>query len=225
MIASRAASRARRQYRRAAPRYGFYRRLWLDLAGEAAEQALLADLAGTLRPGMRVLDAGCGTGAISREILRLCPGVRLAMLDLCPAMLAEAAGTGAPRVIGDAVQLPFADGAFDVVVSAWAIETMADPKRAVAGYLRVLARRGRVFCTFCSRPPGWTARLRSLPLRCVVRAGFAGRFLTPARTPFHDCRMARRRRFHDGLVTGIALAKCCTVGNPPGPCLRNGNLR
>ena len=49
-------------YDRAADRYDRFRELWLRLAGAGAEEAMLADLQAVLRPGARVLDAGCGTG-------------------------------------------------------------------------------------------------------------------------------------------------------------------
>jgi SAM-dependent methyltransferase len=48
------------------------------------------------------------------------------------------------------LELPFADDTFDVVASAWVIETVPDPMRAVSEYLRVIKQDGHVFYTFCS---------------------------------------------------------------------------
>src|SRR5258706_10018706 len=41
----------------------------------------------TLRPGERVLEVGCGTGALLEQILKACPDCRLAGIDPVPEML------------------------------------------------------------------------------------------------------------------------------------------
>jgi len=92
---------------------------------------MLDDLRATLQPGQRVLDAGCGTGAMSRQIVALCPQVELTMLDLSPQMLARTADIPGRRILGSVLELPIPDDEFDLVVSAWMIETVPDPMRAV----------------------------------------------------------------------------------------------
>lgn len=78
-------------YDRAAGRYDHFCDLWLRLAGAAAEQALIDDLRAVLQPGAKVLDAGCGTWALAREVLRIEPATQITLLDLSPGMLARAA--------------------------------------------------------------------------------------------------------------------------------------
>ncbi len=199
-------------YDRAAPSYDHFRGRWLELAGAEAEAAMLDDLRAALRPGQRVLDAGCGTGAMSRQIVALCPDVELTMLDLSPKMLARAADVPGRHVLGSVLDLPFADNEFDLVVSAWVLETVSDPGRAVDEFLRVLASDGHVVYTFCSLPEGWVSRTVSAPLRAAVKHGFAGDFLDAEHTPWHDCEHSHRRRFHRGLSSEILLRKCCAVG-------------
>lgn len=199
-------------YDRVAPSYDGSRELWLQLAGAEAEAAMLDDLGSLLRPGARVLDAGCGTGALSRQMLALCPEIELTMLDLSPQMLARTDDIPGERLLGNVLELPSHDDRFDVVVSAWVIETVPDPLLAVSELLRVLAPSGRLVYTFCSLPDGWLTRARSAALRSVVERGFAGDFLAEDRTPWHDCGLSHRRRFRRGLTTEIALGKCCTVG-------------
>ncbi len=204
-------------YDRVAPRYDDFRALWMRLAGRGAEQAMLEDLAATLQPGQRVLDAGCGTGAISRQIQALQPEAHITMLDLSASMLDHAVDVPGDRIVGDALNLPFVDDRFDVVVSAWVIETVPNPMRALSEYLRVLSPTGHVFYTFCSLPDGWLSRAGSAFLRTVVRTRFAGDFIPAERTPWHDCQRSHRVRFQGGLTTEIALMKCCTVGPDVAP--------
>ena len=201
-------------YDRAADRYDRFRDLWLRLAGAGAEAAMLRDLRAVLRPGSRVLDAGCGTGTLSRRMLEIEPGIDLTLVDLSAEMLARAADVNGRRLGGSVLDLPFADESFDVVVSAWVIETVPDPMRAVSECLRVLAADGQVLYTFCSLPRGWFSRAGSTWLRAAVARGFAGDFLDGDETPWHDCDRSHLARFSHGLTTEVALRKCCSVAAP-----------
>lgn len=201
-------------YDRAATRYDHFRDLWSQLAGAAAEQALIDDLRAVLRPGARVLDAGCGTGALARQALRIQPTGQLTLLDQSSGMLAEAADVPGEHVVGSVLQLPFSDDSFDVVVSGWVIETVPDPMAAVQEYLRVINPAGHVLYTFCSLPHGFFSRVGSAWLRAAVGRGFAGEFLPESRTPWHDCERSHRIEGTGGLVTEVALRKCCRVGAP-----------
>lgn len=198
-------------YDRLAPSYDSFRTLWIGLAERPAERALLQDVAACLTPRVRVLDAGCGTGALARKLSELEPGAKLTMLDASSGMLARAGDVKGERLLGDVRSLPFDDGEFDVVVSGWVIETLDDPVAAVSEFVRVVDLHGRVLYMFCSLPGGWVSRAGTKLLRETVEHGFAGRFLPPARTPWHDCERSHRCRFQGGLTSEIALAKCCTV--------------
>src|ERR1700730_5359593 len=66
-----------------------------------------------LRPGMRILDVGCGPGRHAHALARL--GVEVVGVDIAAAFLAEAgAGTW---VRADARRLPFVPGGFDAAIS------------------------------------------------------------------------------------------------------------
>jgi ubiquinone/menaquinone biosynthesis C-methylase UbiE len=211
-------------YDRLAPAYDALRGLWVKLVGGPAERALVDDLAAALEPGMRILDAGCATGAIARKALALEPTARLTLLDASERMLAKAEDVPGERVAGDVQRLPFADGTFDLVVSAWAVETVDDPLRAVSEYVRAIAPHGHVLYTFCSLPDGSISRAGTVLLRAAVSRGSAGDFLAPERTPWHDCGRSHRRRFQGGLTTQVSLRKCCTVGDgivPPAAAALN----
>ncbi len=58
---------------RTADHYEAFRALWLRLAGGTVEQRMLRDLTPFLTPGCRILDAGCGTGTLSRQIRNITP--------------------------------------------------------------------------------------------------------------------------------------------------------
>ena len=112
----------------------------------AGAAVVLADAAGIDR-GERVLDVGCGTGAVTREAARRAGAEgRVVGLDLNPRMLAVAERV-APEIEwrqGDAGNLPFEDAAFDVVVSQFALMFCPDQAGALRGMWRVLAPGGRL---------------------------------------------------------------------------------
>lgn len=98
----------------------------------------------------RVLDVGCGTGLL---LERLAARGEAVGLDLSPAMLARAArrqkerGFEAALVCGDAQHLPFRDGAFESVVSTFAVNAIPDLEKALAEMLRALQVGGSVAFT------------------------------------------------------------------------------
>ena len=99
----------------------------------------LVELAG-VRRGQRALDVGCGPGVLAARLLdRLGPG-NVCALDPSPPFVA-AARERCPGVDvreGRAEQLPFDDGAFDVVLANLVVHFMSDP----VGGLREMARVG-----------------------------------------------------------------------------------
>ena len=100
-----------------------------------------------LRPGMRVLDLGCGTGTLTLLIKQAYPGVELVGLDADPETLqiarakAEQAGLDIRFEQGMAQSPPFPPGSFDRVTSSLMLHHIAD-KRAVLAALRALLRPG-----------------------------------------------------------------------------------
>jgi len=92
-------------------------------------------LAARVADARRILDLGCGDG----HLLSLL-GPRAVGIDMSPEELALARGL--PAVRGRAQELPFADGAFDAVVSHLVFMLLDEPARVVAEIDRVLAQRG-----------------------------------------------------------------------------------
>jgi ubiquinone/menaquinone biosynthesis C-methylase UbiE len=103
------------------------------------------------KPGERVLDVGCGTGIVAREVAsRLGATSAVTGIDLSANMLtvARAAAAGERLAIewreGNAEQLPFHDAAFDLVLSQFALMFVADKAAALSEMRRVVTRSGRV---------------------------------------------------------------------------------
>lgn len=189
--------------------YDGYRRWWLAIAGFAAERRLRHEIAGVLRPGVRVLDAGAGTGAVTRAVLEREPTAHVAMIDLSSAMLAHAPA-GAGRVRGDVAVLPFATGSFDVVTAGWVLETVPDPMATMRELLRVLQPDGFLLAAF-SATPRHLARLWR-PLDRVLRTEFSGHFLSPDETPFHACATSRLWWPRLTPAASMRLGRCCLEG-------------
>ncbi len=103
--------------------------------------------AARIQPGQRVLDVACGTGVLAREAAaRTGATAHVAGLDSTPGMLAVARQI-APEIEwkeGLAESLPFADHAFDAVVSQFGLMFFEDRRQALQEMRRVLAPGGRL---------------------------------------------------------------------------------
>lgn len=99
------------------------------------------------KPNAHVLELAAGTGAVTRHLAALLPpGVSLTATDLNPGMLAIAQQIGTPRPVAwqqaDALQLPFADAAFDAVVCQFGVMFFPDKSKAFSEARRVLKPGG-----------------------------------------------------------------------------------
>lgn len=89
--------------------------------------------------GMRVLDVGCGPGALARELARHVGASRVTAVDPLD-VYADACRSRVPGVdvrIGVAEGLPLADDSFDAVLAQLVIQSLDDPPRAVREMCRV----------------------------------------------------------------------------------------
>ena len=211
-------------YDRVARRYDTALPLWRSLVAGPAWQTVGDFLAELVRPGATVLDAGTGTGAAVRLLIERANPGHVTAVDVSKGMLRTGRKSVTdPRVTWeqqDITALPYPDRSFDVVVSTWVLETLADPRAAVTEFLRVIKDDGVVIYVFSSRPEADVARRLYGRLLEEWSAGtLHGRFVAPAERPYHDCQHSRLATFAGGLATLVVLRKCCRVDDARASCL------
>ncbi len=138
-----------------------YQRRFDSLAASGADVHGEAEFVARWKPAT-VLDAGCGTGRVARELARR--GIDTVGVDLDPSMIATA------RRLSPDLDWVSADMAatdllrrFDVVVMAGNVPLFADPRTRealVAACARHLAEEGRLVAGFRIGPPLRAGRLR-----------------------------------------------------------------
>jgi len=135
----------------------------LNTAAEKVREVgeLLVKRAG-VEPGMEVLDVGTGTGNAALPAAKA--GARVTGLDDAPELLAIARERGADEMIepewveGEPERLPFGDGGFDRVLSAFG-HMFAPRHEAVAGELRRVLRDDGALALAAWTPDGLGGRM------------------------------------------------------------------
>ena len=187
-----------------------------------------------IRPGMRVLDLGCGTGVTTHGLASAADELRVVGVDHVPGPVGETAGYAVGSSIVDFVAgseyaLPLPEGGFDLAFAHGLFETVARPDAVLAELWRVL-RPGGVLAL---STPDWSrAKLRPKTANVVAalrgyyllrrRDGgdpFAGRGIAAAvaRAGFGDVREHVRHRadltyrelsreVENGLIAGLESA-------------------
>ncbi|MBM9466253.1 demethylmenaquinone methyltransferase [Nakamurella leprariae] len=103
-----------------------------------------------LHRGQRVLDVAAGT-AVSTAALAA-TGAWCVATDFSLGMLGASRHPELPRVAGDAMRLPFADGVFDAVTISFGLRNVLDPSAALSEFARVTRPGGQLLVCEFSRP-------------------------------------------------------------------------
>jgi ubiquinone/menaquinone biosynthesis C-methylase UbiE len=99
-----------------------------------------------LKPGMRVLDVGCGKGFLVKDLMLACPGLEAFGLDISLYALMHCERDVVGRLhLGSADNLPFPDGSFDCVLSLNTIHNLSRPRAVKAMQEIQRLSRGRAF--------------------------------------------------------------------------------
>ncbi len=155
-----------KKYQKAAWSAGDY----VSVAGSTVIASEMLLEAVDVRPGERVLDAACGSGNATIAAARRFAEVT--GLDFSPTMLAEARRRldverlTATLTEGDVEALPFPDGHFDVVISAFGAMFAPNQQRTAAELMRVCRPGGRIGLASWS-PDGALGRLFTAAARYI----------------------------------------------------------
>ena len=121
-------------------------------------------------PGARVLDLGCGSGPVTRELAAR--GLRAGGVDISFAQLVHARRRDPriPVLAVDIERLPFADGALDGVLLSGVVHHFPDPGPCAREVARVLKSGGRFAAFDPNRrnPAMWLYRDWDSPIRSPV---------------------------------------------------------
>ena len=182
-----------------------YGRSFGVLCGHTVPKVL--DAAG-VGPGVRVLDAGTGTGAAAAgAVLR---GARVTAVDAEPSMVRRAAQAVPEADVREALlpELPFGEGAFDAVVGNFVLNHVGRPLAALGELRRVTRPGGRIAVTIWPVPPSPGQALLGQALEA---AGVARPPGIPMLAPEDD--FPRTEDGLAGLLTaaGLAGARCRTL--------------
>jgi demethylmenaquinone methyltransferase/2-methoxy-6-polyprenyl-1,4-benzoquinol methylase len=111
----------------------------LSLGTDILWRRKVAGVVARLRPH-KVLDIATGTGDLAAAISDKCPGAQITGVDFSEPMLEIARQRNIPRlelIHADAMQLPFADGSFDVVTISFGLRNLANWPDAIWEMARV----------------------------------------------------------------------------------------
>lgn len=103
-----------------------------------------------IRPGMRILELGCGTGSMWANNLHLLKGAKLALTDFSTGMLETARGNIHAENVTfqqvDIQKIPYPEGSFDAVIANMMLYHVPDLELGLSEVRRVLKPGGVFYC-------------------------------------------------------------------------------
>ena len=103
-----------------------------------------------LKPGEKVLDLAAGSAVSTEELAK--SGAWCVACDFSQGMLAAGAHRDVPKVVGDGMNLPFADDTFDAVTISFGLRNIQDTGQALREMARVTKPGGRLTIAEFSTP-------------------------------------------------------------------------
>ena len=160
-----------------------------------------------LKPGEKVLDLAAGTAVSTVELTK--SGAWCVACDFSQGMLAAGKHRDVPKVVGDAMHLPFADETFDAVTISYGLRNVHDFEAGLREMARVTKPGGRLVVNEFSTPvvpvtPGAKAATGRKP------ENSSGRFST-------RCRVMRRRSVVFGPMASGVICRLPRPATKTGP--------
>lgn len=159
-----------------------------NAAAYASNARFVADMAASLvewlapQPGERILDVGCGDGALTEKLVAA--GASVVATDASPEMIEAAAARGLDARVVDAHALSF-QAEFDAVISNATLHWLKrDPDAALAGIFRALKPGGRFVAEMGAH--GNCAQVRDAVHAAMAARGVAARAFDPWYFPLPD---------------------------------------
>ena len=131
------------------------RHFWFTARNRVIE-AVVGNIVAKLPGRYRVLEAGCGTGVVLRELVKTCADGEVIGMDLYPEAVAFARErAGCEVVLGDILQPPSL-GLFDLVALCDVLEHLPNDGEIVDGLRRLLNPGGRLLLTVPAHMSLWS---------------------------------------------------------------------
>ena len=148
-------------------------------------------------PGERILDLGCGDGALTEKLVQT--GCRVTAVDASAEQVDAARARGLDAYVADAARLDF-DNEFDAVFSNAALHWVTSPDLAITGIYRALKPGGRFVAELGGA--GNIASVCAAIESCLARRGIDA----PERNPwyFPTCEEYRARLERHGFDVDLA---------------------
>ncbi len=164
------ARRVRDMFARISPRYDLLNHLLSANIDRRWRRIVVEKLRPAISRDARVLDVACGTGDLTIELFEK-TRARVIGIDFCRPMLDLAAKKYAALALveGDALQLPFAEGSFDVVTIGFGLRNLSSVEGGLNELRRVLKPQGTVAVLEFSQPVA--------PVLRALAAAYCGRLL------------------------------------------------
>ncbi|MCB0181201.1 MAG: class I SAM-dependent methyltransferase [Anaerolineae bacterium] len=121
--------------------YDYYMGRWSKLVAETFVEWV------SPQAGLRWLDVGCGSGALSEAVIRQSKPAAVIAIDQSDGFVTTAQARLGPQAtckVGDALALPVEDASIDIAVSGLVLNFIPEPEKALAEMSRVTIPEGMV---------------------------------------------------------------------------------